>query len=287
MVTRQGQTIEGTRGLVNLERALIETLKNAKTLDGQPEFPQPGKTIREAQQAGEQKAQQNAANTDFDTGNQGANEPIPFFRGGGSDDESGLSDQNRSSGPDPISYALNGLATIAGVLTPGGGSPAAAGELPAEVINEDQVETLARMWSGRERPSLQVPGLPQMDANTQTTSVPTAIRNDRHPFFIAIGIAEGTRTADGGYTQNYYGHTDIGDGNLNRGTVSGGRGNALTPQQVDQRWMSRLTQTSLRMQGVLRGVGLQPGTQGFNRVMFNVLDLSVQAPLAVRLSLPS
>ena len=88
--TRQGQTIEGTRGLVNLERALIETLKNAKTLDGQPEFPQPGKTIREAQQAGEQKAQQNAANTDFDTGNQGANEPIPFFRGGGSDDESGL-----------------------------------------------------------------------------------------------------------------------------------------------------------------------------------------------------
>ena len=137
------------------------------------------------------------------------------------------------------------------------------------------------MWSGRERPSLQVPGLPQMDANTQTTSVSTAIRNDRHPFFIAIGIAEGTRTADGGYTQNYYGHTDIGDGNLNRGTVSGGRGNALTPQQVDQRWMSRLTQTSLRMQGVLRGVGLQPGTQGFNRVMFNVLDLSVQAPAAV------
>ena len=28
--------------------------------------------------------------------------------------------------------------------------------------------------------------------------------------------------------------------------------------------------------------GLEPGTQGFNRVMFNLIDLTVQAPLAAR-----
>ena len=138
------------------------------------------------------------------------------------------------------------------------------------------------MWTQRERPTLRQPPLPQVGADAATQTVPVAITNDRHPFFIAIGIAEGTRTADGEYTQAYYGHRDYGDGNFNRGTVSGGRGNSMTPEQVDRQWMGVLTQQGLKFQGILRALGLSPGTQGFNRTMFNALDLSVQAPAAVQ-----
>ena len=97
-----------------------------------------------------------------------------------------------------------------------------------------------------------------------------------------IGVAEGTRTAGGGYTKAYYGHSDPGDANLNRGTVSGGRGNNLSPQQIDRKWMRILTSRTQQATPALRAAGLQPGTAGYNRMMFNVLDLSVQAPAAVR-----
>jgi len=179
---------------------------------------------------------------------------------------------------------LDGLTQIAGALLPGGGSPAAAAESGgnASVLNEEQVELLARMWSGKQQPTLQTDALPQVAAETQVSSVPVAIKNDRHPFFVAIGIAEGTRTPSGGYTRHYFGHRDQGDGNNNRGTVSGGRGNSLSPQQVDARWMGVLTQTSLQSAGLMNRLGLRPGTQGYNRVMFNILDLSVQSPAAVR-----
>jgi hypothetical protein len=56
----------------------------------------------------------------------------------------------------------------------------------------------------------------------------------------------------------------------------------MTPQQVDRQWMGVLTQQGLKFQGVLRAMGLSPGTQGYNRTMFNALDLSVQAPAAVQ-----
>ena len=176
---------------------------------------------------------------------------------------------------------LEGLQQLAGVVLPGGGSAAKAGELPEMTVNNDQLELLAKLWSGREEPSLTTPGLPQVEANAPTTPVPLSIRNDRHEFFVAIGINEGTRTANGGYTQAYYGHRDPGDGNFNRGTVSGGRGNNLSPKQVDRRWMGVLTDTSIRTSSILKQLGLQPGTQGYNRTMFNILDLTVQAPAAV------
>ena len=51
----------------------------------------------------------------------------------------------------------------------------------------------------------------------------------KHELFVMVGVAEGTRTASGGYTKAYYGHTDPGDGNYNRGTVSGGRGSSMSP----------------------------------------------------------
>ena len=255
---------------------MIEQMKLVIGPDGRPEFAKPGEELEKLMQRGKKAEQEQRRgfynrNTNKDSGSDDDGYSGPTR-------PSDRRNQNNQSS-NPISQALT---AIAGAITPGGGSAANAGELPASVLNEDQTELLAKMWAKREAPTMRQPPLPQVDANAATQSVPVAITNDRHPFFVAIGIAEGTRTASGEYTRHYYGHTDQGDGNNNRGTVSGGRGNNMTPEQVDRQWMGVLTQQGLKFQSVLRGLGLSPGTQGYNRTMFNALDLSVQAPSAVR-----
>ena len=106
------------------------------------------------------------------------------------------------------------------------------------------------------------------------------ISSSDHPFFVSIGVNEGTRTANGGYTKNFYGHTDPGDGHNNRGTVSGGRGNNYTPEEVDNKWRGILNQTQQKYANQLNRFA-SPGTDVYNLIMFNILDLRVQAPAAV------
>ena len=106
-----------------------------------------------------------------------------------------------------------------------------------------------------------------------------------HDFMIAIGISEGTRTASGGYTKAWSGHKDPGDKYRNVGTVSFSaerNGYNLTPAQVDVQYSQQLTRTVIKMTPVLQRLGLQKDTQGFNRVMYNILDLEVQSPSAAR-----
>ena len=124
--------------------------------------------------------------------------------------------------------------------------------------------------------------MPQINGNAVTRILPIAITQDTHPYFVAIGISEGTRDKNGGYTKNYYGHTDPADGNLNRGTVSGGRGptKGMTPKQVDRWWMGKLTKLSLRAAPVLKAMGIKQNSQLWHRAMYNYLDLHVQSPLA-------
>ena len=112
--------------------------------------------------------------------------------------------------------------------------------------------------------------------------LPLAIATDRHPWFVAIGINEGTRTANGGYTKNYFGHIDPGDGNRNVGTVSGGgaRGGGGSPQVVDRIWAGKLTKQAMVAAPFLMANGINQGTAGFQRLMFNYLDLHVQSPAA-------
>ena len=107
-----------------------------------------------------------------------------------------------------------------------------------------------------------------------------SIGSSDHPFFVSIGVNEGTRTANGGYTKNFYGHTDPGDGHNNRGTVSGGRGNNYTPEEVDKKWRGILNQTQQKYANQLSRFA-SPGTDVYNQIMFNILDLRVQAPAAV------
>ena len=96
--------------------------------------------------------------------------------------------------------------------------------------------------------------------------------------FIAIGINEGTRTADGGYTDAYEGHTDPGDGAANRGTFSAREG---TPQEADAKWTGILNQTRLKYRPALQEFGITPDMPEYKALMFNIMDLRVQAPAAV------
>ena len=147
------------------------------------------------------------------------------------------------------------------------------------VVNANSLEALSRLFKKREAMTMETPKLPQTVASAPTTPAPLAINNDRHPMFVLIGLNEGTRTLDGGYTQAYYGHTDPGNGARNVGTVSGQQGG--TPQQSDRRWAGILTGVATKVAPYMAKLGLSESTVGYQRILFNVLDLYVQAPAAV------
>ena len=202
-------------------------------------------------------------------------ESIPFF--GGSEQEKQRNRQSSSAQPQSggtqvaanwLGQALNSLAGV---------SPANASEM--DMPGMQNLAVLAKLARTNQRPTLDTPVLPQANYQAKAAAVPVAIKNDKNPFFIAIGINEGTRTANGGYTQAYYGHTDPGNGKRNVGTVSAQQGG--TPGTSDRRWAGLLTGTATVAQPFLARLGVKPGTVGFNRLMFNVMDLRVQAPAAV------
>jgi hypothetical protein len=176
-----------------------------------------------------------------------------------------------------------------------GASPAAAGELPKAgaaqpskppqqtTLGLENIPILAELMKlpGRAARTLGIttPVLPQTAAGVPVRPVPLAINNDMHPLFVAIGINEGTRTPNGGYTKAYYGHRDPGNGAFNVGTVSGQQGGS--PQTSDQRWAGILSQTMLSVTPILVRSGLPQNSVGFQRMLFNIADLKVQAPAAV------
>ena len=174
---------------------------------------------------------------------------------------------------------MQGLGALGNVVT----APAQAGTLEGKpgILNANNTSEFAKVMSRQLPLSIKTQALPQVSAATPVRRAPIAIASRNHPYFVAIGIAEGTRTPSGSNTKAYYGHIDGGDGNRNRGTVSGGR-NGGTPEQVDRQWMGVLTSVSTAMAPVLQRLGIPPTSQGWNRVMFNILDLRVQAPAAVQ-----
>ena len=180
---------------------------------------------------------------------------------------------NGGFGPQAMSYVDGFLNMTLGA------APANAGGL--EYGTPEGLAALRQSWSSGQQ-GLNTGPLPQIAANTPVRYVPNAITTDKHELFVMVGVAEGTRTASGGYTKAYYGHRDPGDGNFNRGTVSGGRGSSASPRMVDRQWMGILTNVQQRMRGPLMAYGLEPGTAGYNRVMFNLIDLTVQSPAAAK-----
>ena len=206
---------------------------------------------------------------------------IKGLTGGGSKPDAKGNQSSSKTNAEPLKVAetvvSNGLRALASVIE----RPVAAGTLDAEVENLSALPAFSGAYKRQQPVTINTQPLPQVAAASPTKSVPLSINHDRHPYFIAIGIAEGTRTPNGGYTKAYFGHTDPGDGFANRGTVSGGRGmGGASPKQVDRIWMGRLTRQAASTAPVLQRYGLKPGTQGWHRAMFNVLDLTVQAPAA-------
>ena len=112
------------------------------------------------------------------------------------------------------------------------------------------------------------------------------VASNNDPFIVAIGINEGTRTAGGGTTSAYRGHTDPGDQAANRGTFSYapsrfGTDPNMTPEEADAAYMPNLTAAKDKYAPILKQFGYQEGTQDYAIAMFNILDLTVQAPAAV------
>jgi hypothetical protein len=182
-----------------------------------------------------------------------------------------------NAGFQPTQIISTALGQIVGVLTP----PAAAATLDAAPVrNQEYTSNMAAIWRGRGSLSIDTPPLPQVDGNAPVSGVPLKIASDKHPMFVAIGVAEGTRTPGGGYTNAYHGHRDPASGAWNKGTVSGQ--NAASASGVDRQWMAKLNGVTTRVAPLLQRIGLAPGTQGWNRLLFNVLDLTVQSPLAAQ-----
>ena len=178
-----------------------------------------------------------------------------------------------------IGQQLEGvLGQLLNVVIPA--APANAGELDGKKESDyTGMQTAEMLSAAMRRPGSvdlgpSTPGLPQQGAAAVTARpVPTSINSPNHPYFVAIGLNEGTRTSDGGYTNAYYGHTDPGDGAANRGTISARSG---SPQQADRMWAGILSGRAIEVRQALRNAGLADNTVGFQRVMFNVLDLMVQ-----------
>lgn len=97
--------------------------------------------------------------------------------------------------------------------------------------------------------------------------------------FISIGVNEGTRTSDGGFTDAYHGHTDpLVKTRLNRGTISAV---ANSGEEADSTWKPILAKTRSQYKNTLVDMGIPVGSNNYQILMFNILDLRVQAPAAI------
>lgn len=96
-----------------------------------------------------------------------------------------------------------------------------------------------------------------------------------------VGHAEGTRTADGGKTRAYAGHTDPGNGVWNLGSFSfqhcnEPKYNCSTPAEADQHQLRRLRWQAEQLRQRASALGLTLSLEE----ELNGIDLANQAPLA-------
>jgi len=92
---------------------------------------------------------------------------------------------------------------------------------------------------------------------------------------VAVGNAEGTRTADGDRTLAYYGHMDPGNQVWNQGTFSY-QHEARSPEEADQKQLARLKQQTK----VLHHLAFEKGIILTKTELLNGIDLANQAPQA-------
>ncbi len=93
---------------------------------------------------------------------------------------------------------------------------------------------------------------------------------------VAIGMAEGTRSADGGRTEAYNEHRDPANAKMNQGTFSYQHG-ARNAQEADQKQLQELRRFRPQYEEACRKAGIDPGNKLVAAACF---DLYNQAPKA-------
>ena len=121
--------------------------------------------------------------------------------------------------------------------------------------------------------------LPQVAPEEQASLLSTSFSSQNDTMFIAIGINEGTRRADGSYTKHWSGTRSV-DGRGMR-DVSARAPPFLKTSGHAVPWKAG-SNGDQHKPWLEDGAGA--GTVGYNNVMFNVLDLFIQAPLLFRSS---
>jgi hypothetical protein len=110
-----------------------------------------------------------------------------------------------------------------------------------------------------------------------------AVRNQldifSDPHMRAIGLNEGTLNSDGTPTQAYYGHIDVGDGNNNRGIFSGREGSSV--EQANAIYYEQVNASAEKYRESVVKFGAPLGSKAYDVLMFNIKDLTIQAPAAV------
>jgi len=105
------------------------------------------------------------------------------------------------------------------------------------------------------------------------------------PYYHAIGINEGNLDQQGNPTIHYGGHTDPGDNARNIGIFSASSSRQSTkfntPEEADAYHKARLETVRQKYRPVLASYGVPMTTDDYHLFMFNILDLQIQAPLAV------
>ena len=276
-IVEQAKLISGndTPTLRDKTKALVGLLATAPMPDGKPLYDSREAAAREVQKALKDQAK---PGSQFD--------PLGWLFSGGNIgyeldqitkdsakkilNEAGVEPKEDGSNAEQVGTAL----TEASLRSLGG-----ATDPQAKLLNPEGYQALHASMKGIPMPLGTL--APQLDPESEARIIPTFFGSQNDEMFVAIGIAEGTRTADGGYTRHWNGHKDPGDGHFNRGTVSGGRGNNLSAAQVDKQYRGILAQTAIATRPVLLSIGLRPGTVAYNNVMFSALDLKVQAPKAL------
>ena len=213
--------------------------------------------------------------------------PVRQQRGMGLPPRQAVKSQNSGGGM----YRRNALqqARLAQPNMPAGATPLATGGyvvgtqvyLPAEQMKIAQDYT-------RRQPNFNYRQGAQFEQETSLVDKLAPMTYENTMFFFdggsgnvmrrVIGMAEGNRTADGGYTDHANGHTDPGNGAYNIGSYSAqGNLNDGTIEGSDRRVEEELLKP--RVQRLFEAAD-KAGVQVTAQVLFAYLDLANQAPLA-------
>lgn len=178
-----------------------------------------------------------------------------------------------------------GPADLAEILMSAGGRqyklPEA--EEAARVIRSVYPSTFRKMSNtspaNTDQGGIELGAYPHLTYRSDEVLHPALQGNFEDNMFISIGVNEGTRTNDGGFTDAYHGHTDpLVKTRLNRGTISAV---ANSGEEADATWKPKLAKTRSQYKNILVDMGIPVGSNNYQILMFNILDLRVQAPAAI------